>query len=163
MRTALTSSTQNRMLLGAHMSIAGGMHVAVERATSIGCTTMQVFVKNNNQWIGKPLGDSDVSTYKDLLGKSSIEPVMAHNTYLINLCAKDKVILAKSRITLKDEFDRCERLGIDYLNFHPGSHRDQGDREGVNLIAESINMVHSQTRGFKVKSVLAASCNHRSC
>jgi deoxyribonuclease IV len=154
MRTAPISSTENHMLLGAHMSIAGGMYTAVERAISTGCTTMQVFVKNNNQWTGKPLADDDVSTYKELLGKSSIHPVMAHDTYLVNLCAKDKVILAKSRITLKDEFDRCERLDIDYLNFHPGSHRGQGEREGVNLIAESMNMIHSQTRGFRVKSVL---------
>jgi deoxyribonuclease-4 len=136
------------------MSIAGGMHTAIERAMSIGCTTIQVFVKNNNQWHGKPLEDEDVITYKELRAKSGIAPVMAHDTYLINLCAKDKILLKKSRITFKDEFDRCERLGIDYLNFHPGSHMGQGESDGIELIAESLNLIHEQTKGYQVKSVL---------
>ncbi|RPI04579.1 MAG: deoxyribonuclease IV [Ignavibacteriae bacterium] len=146
--------TQKHLLLGAHMSIAGGIHTAVERALSIGCTTMQVFVKNNNQWQGKPLTDIDVSTYKELQAKSNIHPVMAHDTYLINLCAVNKEILEKSRKTLKDEFERCEQLGIEYLNFHPGSHMGQGELAGIELIAESLNLIHEQTKEFKVKSVL---------
>jgi len=141
------------LLLGAHMSIAGGMHTALERAMSIGCTTMQVFVKNNNQWHGKPLTDEDVATYKELRVKSSIAPVMAHDTYLINLCAMDENILAKSRATLKDEFDRCGRLGIEYLNFHPGSHMGRGEAEGIKRIAESLNIVHASLR-CTTKSVL---------
>jgi deoxyribonuclease-4 len=67
---------QSLLLLGAHMSIAGGIHTAVERALSIGCTTMQIFVKNNNQWQGKPLIENDVLTYKELQVKSIIYPVM---------------------------------------------------------------------------------------
>ncbi len=141
------------LLLGAHMSIAGGMHTALERAMSIGCTTMQVFVKNNNQWHGKPLTDEDVATYKELRVKSSIAPVMAHDTYLINLCAADENILAKSRTTLKDEFDRCGRLGIEYLNFHPGSHMGRGEAEGIKRIAESLNLIHADTH-VTTKSVL---------
>jgi deoxyribonuclease-4 len=142
------------ILLGAHMSIAGGVHTAVERATRIGCTTMQIFVKNNNQWKGKPLADEDVATYKELRAKASITPVVAHDTYLINLCARDRSVLAKSRRTLKDELDRSERLGIEYLNFHPGSHVGRGERDGIERIAESINMIHDLTPGFRVKSVL---------
>lgn len=136
------------------MSIAGGVHTAVERATRIGCTTMQIFVKNNNQWKGKPLADEDVATYKELRAKASITPVVAHDTYLINLCARDRSVLAKSRRTLKDELDRSERLGIEYLNFHPGSHVGRGERDGIERIAESINMIHDLTPGFRVKSVL---------
>ncbi|MEX0737082.1 MAG: hypothetical protein WD182_06540, partial [Bacteroidota bacterium] len=81
---ALNNST---LLLGAHMSIAGGVATAVGRGQRIGCTTMQMFVKNNNQWKGKPLTDEDVSTYKKLLQESRIDPVVVHDTYLINLCA----------------------------------------------------------------------------
>jgi deoxyribonuclease-4 len=142
------------ILLGAHMSIAGGMHTSLERAMSIGCNTMQVFVKNNNQWRGKQLKDEEVAAYKELKVKSGISPVMAHDTYLINLCAKDKTLLNKSRTTFKDEFDRCERLGIDYLNFHPGSHLGQGESDGIKLIAESLNLIHEQTKGYQVKSVI---------
>jgi deoxyribonuclease IV len=142
------------ILLGAHMSIAGGVHTAVERGISIGCTTMQMFVKNNNQWKGKELSDEDISTYKKLLRESSIGPVVVHDTYLINLCATDKQILQKSRAALKDELDRCETLGVEYLNFHPGSHVGAGEAEGIKRIAESLNIIHEETMGYRVKSVL---------
>ena len=142
------------ILLGAHMSIAGGVHCAVERATSIGCTTMQMFVKNNNQWRGKKLAAEDIATYKKLLRESSIGPVVVHDTYLINLCATDKDILQRSRDALKDELNRCELLGVEYLNFHPGSHMGAGEQEGIKRIAESLNLMHEQTAGYRVKSVL---------
>ena len=142
------------ILLGAHMSIAGGVHTAVERGISIGCTTMQMFVKNNNQWRGKELSDEDIATYKKLLRESSIGPVVVHDTYLINLCAVDKQILKKSRAALKDELDRCEVLGVEYLNFHPGSHVGAGEEEGIERIAESLNIIHEETKGHQVKSVL---------
>ncbi len=144
------------ILLGAHMSNAGGVHNAVERGISIGCTTMQIFVKNNVQWNAKPLADEDVSSYKKLLSQSNISPVVVHDTYLINLCAKDKTILQKSRNALKDELDRSELLGVEYLNFHPGAHMGQGEEDGIKLIGESLNIIHGETQGYKVKSVIEA-------
>jgi deoxyribonuclease IV len=149
-----TQSSDPKVFLGAHMSIAGGVHTAVERGNRIGCTTMQMFVKNNNQWQGKPLTDSDASTYKDLLLKSSIGPVIVHDTYLINLCANDNTILRKSRSALRDELDRCELLGVPYLNFHPGAHVGRGEKDGIKMIAESLNIVHDQTKKYQVKSVI---------
>ena len=149
-----TKSNNPKALLGAHMSIAGGVHTAVERGNRIGCTAMQMFVKNNTQWQGKPLTESDASTYKDLLLKSSIGPVVVHDTYLINLCATDKTILRKSRAALKDELDRCELLGVPYLNFHPGAHVGRGERDGIKMIAESLDVVHEQTKKYQVKSVI---------
>lgn len=142
------------VLLGAHMSIAGGVATAVERAISIGCTTFQLFVKNNTRWKGAPLTDKEVTTYKELLTKARIGPVVAHSTFLINLCAVNESYLTKSRATLKDELDRCEQLGIEYLNFHPGSHMGAGEKRGVEQIAKSINHVHALTPGYKVKTVL---------
>jgi len=150
----MKDSQLTRLLLGAHMSIAGGMPAAVERAVSIGCTTFQLFVKNNTRWKGIPLSDKEVATYKELLTKARMGPVVAHSTFLVNLCAVNKSYLEKSRGTLKDEFDRCERLGIDYLNFHPGSHMGTGEKEGIKRIAESINLLHALTPGYKVKTVL---------
>jgi deoxyribonuclease-4 len=136
------------------MSVAGGVHCAVERAASIGCATMQIFVKNNNQWLGKALAAEDITTYKKLLRESRIGPVVVHDTYLINLCATDKAILQKSRDALKDELDRCEALDVEYLNFHPGSHMGAGETDGIQRIAESINRIHELTPGYRVKSVL---------
>jgi deoxyribonuclease-4 len=150
----MNPSSEKHILLGSHMSIAGGVHTAVERGMQIGCTTMQMFVKNNNQWLGKPLSDEDVATYKDLLLKSSISPVVVHDTYLINLCAKDGAILRRSRAALKDELDRCERLGVEYLNFHPGAHMGQGEEDGLKLVAESLDIIHEETNVYRVKSVL---------
>lgn len=150
----MATKNLNPYLLGAHMSIAGGMHTSVERASKIGCNVMQVFVKNNNQWRGKKLSDKEILLFKEKLTQSDIKYVMAHDTYLINLCAINKMILSRSRATLKDEFDRCEQLGIEYLNFHPGSHMGQGEVDGIKLIAESLNIIHEQTVGYKVKSVL---------
>jgi deoxyribonuclease-4 len=150
----VSSEIRHKPLLGAHMSIAGGVHTAFERAMRIGCTTIQIFVKSNNQWRSKPLKDGEIRAFKELRVKSGISPVLAHDTYLINLCAKNTSILDKSRTTFKDEFDRCEILGIDCLNFHPGSHMGQGESDGIKLIAESLNMIHEQTKQYKVKSVL---------
>ena len=147
---------QNRSqpLLGAHMSIAGGMHTAVNRIISIGCNTMQVFVKNNNQWRGKSLDEDDVVKFKHLSKEHGITPIIAHDSYLINLCAANPLILEKSRSALKDEIEQCHRLGIGLLNFHPGSHVGRGEEEGIRIIAESINLVHDLTRSCSVKSVL---------
>lgn len=143
-----------KILLGAHTSIAGGVDKAVERAAKIGCTTFQLFTKNSNQWKAKPLSDQVVQNYKRLIKLENLKPVIAHDSYLINLCAKDKTILKKSREAFIDELERCELLGIDYLNFHPGSHMGLGEEDGIKLIAESINIAHENTKGFKVKSMI---------
>lgn len=136
------------------MSIEGGVHKAVERALGIGCTTLQLFVKNNNRWKGPTLKEDDIATYKALLSKSRIGPVVAHSAYLINLCATNKIFLEKSREAFKEELDRAELLGIEYLNFHPGAHMGAGEEEGIKRIAESLNIAHDQTPGYRVKSVL---------
>jgi deoxyribonuclease-4 len=155
-KRAMAALNNSTLLLGAHMSIAGGVATAVERGQRIGCATMQMFVKNNNQWKGKPLTDEDVSTYKKLLQESRIDPVVVHDTYLINLCAVDEEILKKSREALKDELDRCEALGVQYLNFHPGAHMGAGEEEGIKRIAESLNLIHQRTKGYGVRSVIEA-------
>ncbi len=148
--------TKQKVLLGAHMSISGGVHTAVDRATSIGCTALQVFTKNNNQWSGKPLTETDIVQYKQKISAAEIAPVVSHDSYLINLCAANPDILKKSRVAFIDELERCEQLGIPLLNFHPGSHLGAGDDEGIKRICESLNIAHDATKNFKVKSVLEA-------
>ena len=148
-------ATSNRLpLIGAHESIAGGIHKAFERGESVGCKTLQVFTKNNTRWFAPPLTDEDVANYKTAQKKSRITPVVAHDCYLINLCAADKSILKKSREAFLDELRGCEALGIPYLNFHPGSHMGAGEDDGIGVIIESLNWVHEKARGFNVLSVL---------
>lgn len=137
----------DQLLLGAHMSTSGGVHTAFERGESIGCTTMQVFTKNNNQWRAHALSAEDIQNYKTAEAKARISPVVAHAAYLINLCASNANTLKNSRAALADELRRCDALGIHALIFHPGAHVGAGEETGIARIAESINIVHRGTRG----------------
>jgi len=142
------------ILLGAHMSVDGGLHKAFERGSSISCATMQIFTKNSNRWRSSPLSDEDIQTYKSAQGKARISPTVTHASYLINLCATNKGTLHLSREAFIDELRRCEALGIPFLIFHPGSHLGAGEDAGLALIAESLNRVHAQTKGFATRSTL---------
>ncbi len=140
--------------LGAHTSIAGGVSKSVPLAEKLGFTAIQIFTKNNNRWAAKPLEESEILTFKTLLENSNIKFVVSHDSYLINLCAKDESNLDKSRKAFVDELERCEVLGIKYLNFHPGAHLGQGEDNGIKQIAESLNIAHQKTKGFEVSSML---------
>ena len=141
-------------LLGAHTSVAGGVSKSVPLAEKLGFTAMQIFTKNNNRWEAKPLEENEIINFKTSLGKSNIKFVVSHDSYLINLCAKDESNLKKSRNAFIDELERCEALGIKHLNFHPGAHLGQGEDNGIELIAESLNIAHQKTKGFEVSSML---------
>jgi deoxyribonuclease-4 len=141
-------------LLGAHTSTSGGVSKSVDLAEKLGFNAMQIFTKNNNRWFQKPLEEREIEAFQTKLKDSNIKFVVSHDSYLINLCAKDKEILKKSRTAMLDELERCELLGIPYLNFHPGSHLGAGEEDGIKLIAESINIAHDKTKGYKVSSML---------
>jgi deoxyribonuclease-4 len=143
-----------QQLLGAHTSTSGGVSISVDLAAKLGFTAIQIFTKNNNRWFQKPFEEKEIEAFKTKLKNSKIRFVVAHDSYLINLCATDKEILKKSHIAFLDELERCELLGIPHLNFHPGSHLGAGEDDGIKLIAESINIAHDKTRGFMVSSML---------
>lgn len=143
-----------KQLLGAHTSISGGVSKSVPLAEKLGFTAMQIFTKNNNRWSAKPLEENEITKFKELLSNSNIKFVVSHDSYLINLCAKDEGNLEKSRNAFIDELERCELLGIPHLNFHPGAHGGQGEDEGIKMIAESLNIAHENTKGFQVSSML---------
>lgn len=149
-----TKNEKKKILLGAHMSSAGGVHKALERAVSIGCTALQLFTKNNNQWFAKKLEDEVIKNYRKNIGDADLSGVVSHDSYLINLCAANPDILKKSRASFQDELERCELLGIPYLNFHPGAHVGAGEEEGLKKIIESLDIIHDKTKNFKVLSVV---------
>lgn len=149
-------------LLGAHTSISGGVSAAVELAGKLKFNAMQIFTKNNNRWYSKALEEQEIVKFRTSLSESDIKFVVAHDSYLINLCAKDSDMLEKSREAFHDELTRCELLGIPHLNFHPGAHCGLGEDEGIKIIAESINMVHRKTPGCKVTSMLEATAGQGS-
>lgn len=141
-------------LLGAHTTIAGGISKSVELAEKLGFTAMQIFSKNNNRWKSNPLDKSEIKSFKSRLAESGIKFVVVHDSYLINLCSSSTEILKKSRGSFIDELQRCELLEIPYLNFHPGAHGGIGEERGLNLIAESLNIIHNRTRDIRVGSML---------
>lgn len=140
-------------LLGAHMSIAGGVDKAIERGRSIGCTAIQIFVKNNNQWAGKPFAPGEVERFKSAHDQSGIF-VFAHAGYLINLAAPPSDNLEKSLRSMRDELERCEGLKLPFIVLHPGSHLGKGEDQGVGLVIKHLNELIEQTKGFKVKIAL---------
>jgi len=144
------------------MSVSGGMYRAFERARLTGCTTMQVFTKNNNRWKGPPYTPDDVAQYRAAAAGSTVGPVFAHAAYLINLCATAADVLEKSRAALDDELHRCEALGIRGLILHPGSHVGAGESEGIKRIAESLNLSHARTPGFGTLTLLESTAGQGS-
>jgi deoxyribonuclease-4 len=142
------------MLLGAHMSIAGGAFNAFAQGEHFGCTTIQIFTKSSNQWKAKELTDEEIEKYHAEQEKTGIDPVIAHDSYLINLGSPDKALIKKSREAFLIEMNRCETLKIPVLVTHPGSHLGEGEEWGIKRIAESISWLHKKTEGFKVKIAL---------
>jgi len=142
------------LLLGAHTSTLGGVSKAIERAEKLNFTAIQIFTKNNNRWFSKPLEEIEITKFRKAFADSNIQFVVSHDSYLINLCAVNNELLEKSRSAFIDEFERCEVLGIPYLNFHPGSHTGRGEEDGLKVIAESINFAHAKTKNFNVSSML---------
>lgn len=142
------------MLLGAHMSIAGGVFNALLDGEKLGCTTIQIFTKSSNQWRAKELGEEEITRYFAEQKRTGISPVIAHDSYLINLGSPDEALLTKSREAFAIELERCEKLKIQYLVTHPGAHMGQGEEEGLKKIAASLDWVFEHTGDLKSKVAL---------
>src|SRR5207249_5289466 len=121
-----------------HVSIAGGMHTAIDRGRELGCDAIQVFTKNASQWKGKPLDPEDVKLFKKK-AKDGPWPAMSHGSYLINCGTPNEEVYAKSVAGLKDEVARCEALGIPYFVFHPGGHMGSGPEAGIKRVPAAID------------------------
>jgi deoxyribonuclease-4 len=142
------------MNLGAHMSIAGGLHLACERGRDVGCDVIQLFVKNERQWKGKVLEETAVAEFKAAQKANRIRTVMAHDTYLINMASPVQAMWEKSVDAFVDELERCEALGLAFLVTHPGSPGDAGEGAGIEAMARGLNAAHRRTRGYKVRVLL---------
>jgi deoxyribonuclease IV len=141
-------------LLGAHVSIAGGVHEAPARGRQIGCDCIQIFTKSSRQWAAKPYGGDEIEAFKRNQKEQGIQTVIAHDSYLLNLGAPDVKLRERSVAGLVDELERCEALGVPYLVAHPGAHVGSGEEAGIAAIARSIDEAHKACAGFKVKLAL---------
>ena len=140
-------------LVGAHMSIAGGLHNAVLEAARYRCKAVQIFSKSSNQWAARTLTDDDVANWKETLARHPMLPVV-HDSYLINLASPEPSLLERSRSAFLDEVLRCDRLGIGFLVFHPGAHMGAGEDEGLARIASCLDWVCERAGDSKVSLLL---------
>ena len=142
------------MLVGAHMSCAGGICTSLTRAASIGIPTMQIFTKNQNRWQQKPTPPAEVQRWFAMRSELCIEPVVAHAAYLINLGTPEAELWEKSIAAMIDELARAEELAILGVVLHPGGHMGSGEEPGIARVAEALDRCHAATPGYKTLTML---------
>jgi deoxyribonuclease-4 len=144
------------------MSIEGGLPNALVRGRETGCSVVQLFLKNQRQWAGRPVPAEDVAEFKRLRESTGIATAFAHATYLINLCSPVEADWARSVDAFADELERAETLGLPFVVIHPGSHKGAGVRRGMSRLVRAIDALHARTAGYRVKIALenAAGCGN---
>ncbi len=134
--------------IGAHMSIAGGLPLAVDRAVAHGCETLQIFTKSSNQWRARSVSPDEVAEFRRKVGQSGIAPVVAHASYLINLGSADARLRARSIASFGEEIDRAEALGLLGVVIHPGSYTTGTEEGGLAAIGAAIrSLLRARPRG----------------
>jgi deoxyribonuclease-4 len=134
-------------MVGIHVSAAGSLELAFERAQEIGANTFQIFTRNPNQWKFKSIPDDVVTAFKQKRKESGFRRIVDHMPYLPNLASSEKLTMKISRFVLAEELKRCDALGIDYLVVHLGSHLGKGTAVGVANIAGACNQAIAGSSG----------------
>jgi deoxyribonuclease-4 len=139
---------------GAHMSTAGGLHVAFEHADAAGCDSLQIFVKNQRQWQARPLDPEIIAAWRRAARARDLGPLVAHASYLVNLASADAALHRRSVSALVDELTRSQQLGIKYVVFHPGAHLASSLTTAIRRIARGIDEIHRRTEGLQARLLL---------
>jgi deoxyribonuclease-4 len=153
-RRAAQATVSAEPLLGAHMSISGGADKAIERALSIGCTAMQIFVKNNMQWFARPLSEAEVRAFCEHPRRDELKAVFGHSNYLINLATTSPDFHAKSLRALREELIRADQLRLPFLVLHPGAHMGAGVDAGLKQVVSSLDEVFAELPDIKTRVAL---------
>lgn len=140
----MTGSGLAEPVVGAHVSIAGGIEKAFSRGVAIGCNAIQIFTRNASRWQAKPLDAAAIEAFRAARAVSPIRYVAAHDSYLINLASPDPQLRNKSIATFCDEMQRCAQLGISDLVMHPGAHMQAGIAAGLKQLIESFRTVFAE-------------------
>jgi len=135
--------------LGAHMSISGGLHLAIDRAVAAGCGVLQIFTRNSNQWKGKPVSEADAGLFRSKLTASGLHEVISHDIYLINLAAPPGDTRDKSLAAFRDELETCARLGIAKVVMHPGSHLTDSPMTGLERVVAAFDQLFAEVPQFE--------------
>ncbi len=143
------------LLIGAHMSIAGGVALAIDRALSVDATAMQIFVKSNMQWFAAaPFTEAELKAFHEHPRRGELRSVFAHSGYMINLAAINPEFAEKSRRALKDELIRADQLRLPFLVLHPGAHMGAGEAEGLAKIVAGLDAVLETLPDVKTRVAL---------
>jgi len=140
--------------LGAHMSVAGGVDTAFARGVRVGCEAMQIFTKNSNQWAGRPLAPEEVARFREAALRTGIRPLLAHDSYLINLGSSRADLFDRSCRAMQDELARAEALGLDYLVIHPGAATGGAEEDCLKRIAQGLNEILLGSRHRRTQILL---------
>jgi len=145
------------------MSIRGGVSMAIDRARSIRCTAMQIFVKNNMQWFARPLTGEEIRVFLNHVQRGELLSVFGHANYLINLAATNPQFHANSIRALAEELVRADQLELPFLVLHPGAHLGAGEEPGLKKIADSVDEVFRKIPKVKTKIALEITAGQGSC
>jgi deoxyribonuclease-4 len=143
-----------RPRLGAHMSVAGGLPRAVERAVVHGCEALQIFAKNASQWRGRIVPREEVRRFRNSVAAAGIRPVVSHGSYLINLATANRGLRSQSLTAMGDEIDRAEALGLLGVVLHPGCYTDGSEARGLALIAEALDALLAERKRGRTLVIL---------
>src|SRR6476659_10261007 len=160
---SLITGHRSPLLIGAHMSIRGGASMAIERARSIGCTAMQVFVKNNMQWFARQLTAEENHAFLNHVQRGELLSVFGHANYLINLAATNPQFHANSLRALSEELVRADQLELPFLVMHPGAHLVAGEEAGIEKIVASLDAIWTVIPKVKTKIALETTAGQGSC
>src|SRR3954464_14321474 len=139
---------------GAHMSVAGGLPRAVERAAVHRCEALQIFAKNASQWRGRPLPPDEIAEFRTRVSAGGLQAVVSHASYLINLASTGDTLRTQSRVAMADELDRAEALGLLGVVLHPGCYTSGSPAEGIRLIANTLREVLDERPAGKAMVIL---------
>ena len=151
------------MILGSHVSVAGGLAKGVARAEAVGCDCIQVFTKNNNQWRAKPLVEDDITAWNDALSASSVGRPIAHASYLINMASPKDELFQKSIDALVIELERANALTLEGLVVHPGAFTDSSESEGLDRIVDAASEALGRVEPGSCRLLLENTAGQGSC
>jgi len=153
-KTKTTKKKQRGPLLGAHMSIAGGVEKALLAGERAQCDAIQMFTKSSRQWAAEPYSAEEIQLFHHSQKETGIVKVIAHDSYLLNLGSPDEGLRKKSIRAFIDEMESCESLAIPNLIAHPGAHMGAGEKAGIKRVARSLDQIHKACPGYQVQVTL---------
>lgn len=160
---ARTPSSRKAPLIGAHVSTSGGFGKAIDRALTVGCRAMQVFVKNNMRWFANPLTAKEVDDFHHHVRRKELDAVFGHTGYLINLAADKEEFHNNSIRSLSEELVRADQLNLPFLVLHPGAHMGAGEEAGLAKVIASLDAIHAALPDVRTRVALEITAGQGTC